>query len=600
MARGGRGLSPCGLRSVMLGPKGPPKESFPAFAMSLRFRLSILVGIAVLPPLLLTAYNTVRWQDFLERDAREEALAAARLLSAEFAQLADGSRQLMIALGKHPAVPEREAECSAYFKSVITALPIYREAAVIDPQGKFHCATIPIPPNLDIRDRLYFSGPLTTGQLTIGTLTQGRVTGVNSIHISMPYRPPGATTDWVIVLILNPDRVADDVATRPWTRHRIFVLDREGSVVLTLPKRAGHGDEDARALAQAIFTGAGNRPAGTLEVRDTHGHLQLVGFTPVDDPPRGLFIAVAIDRTVAISEATVTARRSIVIGPLVLLLAIAGAWLATHVLIRRPVLALVDTARRREAGEIGAQFPPLQTGSELGELSASLSRMSSKIDELLEQKSFLLRELQHRVMNSLHLLSSMLSLQTRTLSDPVARDQLARARDRILSMATVYRYLYQADTVGHIEVSEFLKTVCDETQRAYAGANRLEITLEADRMLVTGSEATSLAVLTHELITNALKHAYPEGEGGPIRISFKALAEGGAELRVRDEGSGLPRDFSFGEAKSLGLKVIAGSARQLGGSVEINRLDPGTEFVIRLPPGFGQALQARPAAAAQA
>jgi two-component sensor histidine kinase len=557
--------------------------------MSLRFRLSILVGIAVLPPLLLTAYNTLQWQDFLERDAREEALAAARLLSAEFNQLAEGSRNVMIAMGKHPAVPDREEECSAYFRSVVAALPIYRQAAVIDPQGKFHCSTIPIPPNLDVSDRLYFRGPLATGQLTIGTLTQGRVTKENSIHISMPYRPPGAASDWVIVLILNPDRVADEVAARPFTRHRIFVLDRGGSVVLTLPKEGAPGDQGARLLAQAIFSGAGNRPAGTLEVRDAQGHPQLVGFVPTDDPPRGLFIAVAIDRTVAISEATVTARRSIVIGPLVLLLAIGGAFFATHVLIRRPVLALVETARRREMGEIGAQFPPLTNEGELGELSAALSRMSSKIDELLEQKSFLLRELQHRVMNSLHLLSSMLSLQTRHLSEPVAREQLARARDRILSMATVYRHLYQADTVGNIEVREFLQTICDETERAYAGASALTIELDADPLLVTGGDATSLAVLTYELITNALKHAYPEGEGGPVSISFKRLADASYELRVRDRGRGLPSDFSLDQAKSLGLKVIAGSARQLGGTVEIIRRDAGTEFAVRLPPSLGTA-----------
>jgi two-component sensor histidine kinase len=165
-------------------------------------------------------------------------------------------------------------------------------------------------------------------------------------------------------------------------------------------------------------------------------------------------------------------------------------------------------------------------------------------------------------------------------------------------MATVYRHLYQADTVGQIEVREFLKTICDETQRAYAGASGLTIELDADPLLVTGGDATSVAVLTYELITNALKHAYPEGEGGPIWISFKSLPEGGSELRVRDRGRGLPPDFSLEQAKSLGLKVIAGSARQLGGTVEIIRHDAGTEFVVHFPAGLGTALAAPPPRAA--
>src|SRR5687767_14504566 len=128
--------------------------------MSLRSRLSVLVGVAMVPPLVLTAYNTVRWQQVIERDARDEALMSAQLIAAELGQVVEGTRQLMIALGKHPAVPAREDECVAYFKSVIGEMPIYREAAVIDRDGKFRCSTIPIPPDLDVRDRVYFEEPL--------------------------------------------------------------------------------------------------------------------------------------------------------------------------------------------------------------------------------------------------------------------------------------------------------------------------------------------------------------------------------------------------------------------------------------------------------
>ena len=96
-----------------------------------------------------------------------------------------------------------------------------------------------------------------------------------------------------------------------------------------------------------------------------------------------------------------------------------------------------------------------------------------------------------------------------------------------------------------------------------------------------------LAVLTHELITNALKHAYADGETGPIMVSLKKASDGSYELRFADRGQGLPSGFNLGETKSLGLKVIMGTARQLGGSVEISRLEKGTEFLIRLPADIG-------------
>jgi two-component sensor histidine kinase len=554
--------------------------------MSLRFRLSILAGMAVLPPLLLTAFNTLSWQRFEERDASDEALAAARLLAAEFMQSADGTRQLMIAMSKDPSVPYYEPACTDYFKSVIAGLPIYRQAAVIDPSGKFHCSTVAIPETLDVRDRLYFTGPLSSGQLTIGALTEGRVTHTRSIHVSMPFRPPGAMSDWVIVVIVNPDSLAQELASRPWRlRQRILALDREGALVMTSPH---DGAPDAEVLAPQIFRAAQGAAAGTIEAPDSRGRAQIIGFAQAPEPARGLLVAVAIDRGEAISAVTDTQRRSVIVGLLALSLAVVGAWFATDLLIRRPIRALVDAARQRESGDVAARFPSLPGGNEFGELSAALSRMSAKIDELLEQKSFLLRELQHRVMNSLHLLSSMLSLQTRHVTDPAVREQLGRARDRILSMASVYRYLYQADSAGYIEVKEFLQAICEEAQRAYGGASLPSIEFDADPLLVSGSTATSLAVLTHELITNALKYAYPEGETGPISITFRRSTDG-FDLRVADRGRGLPADFSLERPNSLGVKVIAGTARQLGGTVRANRLDPGTEFVIHMPPNLGVA-----------
>src|ERR1700754_3961784 len=100
--------------------------------MSLRFRLSILVAAAVAPSLALIGYNSYTWQDFLEADAGNEALASARLVSAELTQLLEGSRRVMNTMMKFPGVLSDEEECNAYFRSVISDLGIYREAAFVD------------------------------------------------------------------------------------------------------------------------------------------------------------------------------------------------------------------------------------------------------------------------------------------------------------------------------------------------------------------------------------------------------------------------------------------------------------------------------------
>lgn len=552
--------------------------------MTLRYRLVIVMMVALVPPLAITAYNTLRWQHFLERDAREEALAAARLVSAELAQIVEGSRQLMIAMGRHPAVPDNVAECVSYFKSVIAALPAYREAAVINLDGKFICSTIAIPPALDVRDRLYFYGPLKTGELTIGTLVQGRVTNSRSIHLSMPFVRADGVVRGVIVLILNPERVAQELSSRSWrTNHRVTVMDREGSLVFTIPQQ---GEEDALAIAKAVFPIARISEAGVIQASDARGRAQIVGFSPLDDAPRGLITAVSIDRDTTLAEVRRTAWRSILFGLAAVILAIAGMFWTANVLIRRPLRAIVNVVNRRERGETDVKFPALDPRTDLGQLSAALSRMSESIDGLIEQKTFLLRELQHRVMNSLNLLSSVLDLQRRHTKDADARDQLARARDRVLSIGAVYRQLYQADHAGRVEFAEFLQKLCEDSQNAYGGTrHRIEVT--ADPLQLSGSKAVALAVLTHELITNVMKHAYAADETGPIFVSLKKAPNGTYELRFSDRGKGLPLDFDPSKSSSLGFKVITGTARQLGGSVEIVRLEKGTEFLIRLPPNIG-------------
>jgi two-component sensor histidine kinase len=548
--------------------------------MTLRHRLSLLVAIALIPPLLLTLYNVVRSQIVLDKEARDEALTAARLISAEFAQLIEGSRQLMVAMSKHPAVPDDEAACAAYFRSVIAEIPAYREAAVIDTNGAFHCASIPIPVTPGIKDRAYFREPMTTGRLTVGPLIEDGATQAPSLHVSMPYRAADGPVNGVIVLVLNPERIAQGLAGRPLRSHqRIIVLDRAGSLVLAVPPDSAEG---AKVIAQDVFPRVASASREAIYAKGLTGRPEIVGFVPVDNAPRSLFVGVAIDQDAALADAKRANEQSLAFALITMLLAVAGAWVATHVLINLPIRAIVDTARRREAGDI-APFPAFSSSAEFGQLSTALARMSDRIHDLLEQKSFLLRELQHRVMNSLTLLSSVLDMQRRHVRSADAREHLERARDRVVAMATVYRYLYQTNTSEEVEFSGFLRVICEESQNAYAGVHKPIITVDADRLELSGSHAISLAMLTHELITNALKHAYPEGQPGPIDVTLKHCGKDSVELRVADQGRGMPEDFQIEQSSSLGMRVIATTVRQLRGTLDINRLEPGTEFVIRLP-----------------
>jgi len=545
--------------------------------VSIRSRLTVLVALAAAPPLALVAYNTFEWRSLMERQAGEEALASARLIAAEMSQLIDGTRHLMLTITKHPAVPDNEVECVAHFTSVVKNLAIYREAALIDRDGKFRCSTITIPPTLDVRDRLYFAEPMRTGRFTTGTVTTGRVTGERSLHLSMPYQTPDKRFEGVVVFILNPDAVAREFAKRAWpSNHRLTVLDREGNVVFMIPSNEA---PESRSAKEVFHRAAVSRERMFI-VRSPGGADEIFGVQRLEDDPEGLFVAVSADLDLALAQLWDIAWRSMILALIAILMALLGATIAGIWLLERPILALVDIARRREAGDTKATFPRLGRGSELGQLSSALTAMSEKVNGLLEQKEFLLRELQHRVMNSLQILSSLLLMQSRHAASPEVRDELKNARDRVLSMGAVYRHLYRTEAVGPVEFGEFLRLICGESERAYGGA---KIICDTEPLFVSGNTATSLAVLLHELITNSLKHAYPEGEGGTIVISLKRVKRGKIEFRVSDRGRGLSENFNLEAPTTLGFKVITATVRRFGGTLSINQLDPGTEFVITFP-----------------
>ena len=561
--------------------------------MSIRSRLTVLVALAAAPPLALVAYNTLEWRTLLERQAGEDALASARLVSAELSQLMQGTRNLMRTITLHPSVPGNEGECAAHFAAVVKGLAVYREATLIDRAGRFHCSSIPIPPTLDVTDRAYFTEPLKTGRFTIGTITLGRVTGDRSLHVAMPYKPPDGSFDGIVVMILNPDRVAHEFAQRAWPKnHRVSVLDREGSVVFMIPPTEKY---EIRAATREAFDSYRRGYGPTFITRRAAGTDEVTALVRLSEAPDELFVAVSVDLDVALASLWDIAWRSMILALIAILLALLGATVAGAWLLQRPILALVETARRREAGDTTAQFPRLSRSAEFGHLSQALSAMSARVDGLLEQKEFLLRELQHRVMNSLQILSSLLLMQSRHAQSAETREQLKNARDRVLSMGTVYRHLYNTETVGPIEFGDFLRMICNESENAY-GASR--IVCETEPLFVSGGTATSLAVLLHELITNALKYAYPEDQPGKIYVSLKRV-KNGIEFRVRDGGVGLPPDFAPDSSGSLGFKVITSTVRRFGGTLSFNRLDPGAEFIIVFPSDIEVERPAASAASAQ-
>ncbi|RVU13764.1 sensor histidine kinase [Methylobacterium oryzihabitans] len=199
----------------------------------------------------------------------------------------------------------------------------------------------------------------------------------------------------------------------------------------------------------------------------------------------------------------------------------------------------------------------------------------------LDQKTALLHEVDHRVKNNLQVISSLMLLKARRTGDSGGRDALLGMADRIGALATVHRLLYSAGDVSRFDLHDFAADFGSDLASGLKG-DRIDLALAVEPVPVPASKAAPLALLLHELATNAVRHAFPDGRPG--RIAIEAREEDDALLlSVADDGVGLaagtPNPDGFGRG------LIDMVVRQMRGSIAWDDLAPGTRARIRLPLG---------------
>lgn len=219
---------------------------------------------------------------------------------------------------------------------------------------------------------------------------------------------------------------------------------------------------------------------------------------------------------------------------------------------------------------------------------SAIKRAEEEQARLVGQKETLMKELQHRVKNSLAVVSSLLGLEMDKLGEGTAREAFAGAIGRIRSVSLIYERLYLSDDLATVDLATYVGEVAGSLVKTFASA-RAKVRLELDLEPV-GSDskrAVLLGLILCELLINAIKYAYPSGDGGPIRVRVEGR-DGSIILRVDDEGVGLPEGLDPGKAKSLGLHLVAMLAAQVDGRVEFGKADGrGTRAEVILPASSG-------------
>ena len=224
---------------------------------------------------------------------------------------------------------------------------------------------------------------------------------------------------------------------------------------------------------------------------------------------------------------------------------------------------------------------------QLRELSKALEeRVVERTQELVRavgEREALLKEIHHRVKNNLQVISSMLNLQARRITDSRFKDVFDESQQRIQTIALVHERLYQSRDQSSIGFDEYRKSLVANVMSAQnAAARNVTATTEVDGVALAIQRAIPCGLIVNELVTNSLKHAFPNGRAGSIVVTMKP--DGGhVELRVADDGVGLPGSLDPSRAKTLGLDLVYTFAEQLDATIDVSSSASGAAFTLRFP-----------------
>ena len=203
-----------------------------------------------------------------------------------------------------------------------------------------------------------------------------------------------------------------------------------------------------------------------------------------------------------------------------------------------------------------------------GEVVRSEKAMRSS----LREKEVLLKEIHHRVKNNLQVISSLLNLQARYLPDPAAREIFRASQHRVQSIALVHEKLYQSADLSHVDFNDYTVALLDNLFETFdAGPRGISKLVDIGAIRLSVDIAIPCGLIVNELVTNALKHAFPGGREGTVRVILREGADGALDLTVGDDGVGLPAGMDPTKTSSLGLDLVFTFADQLNADVEIGR-----------------------------
>lgn len=553
----------------MIGAAGPRPMTH-----GLAARIIAFLSVALVP-LGVVAYLQTK-QLGKETRARSELSIIALTQTA-----ASGERETILrALGGAGAlgatvslIGDTPEECNRYFRAYLSATEDFTYAGIIGVDGRITCSSADRA--LDISQTPRFARMIETQKSVVNLNELAPISGVPVIVVSEPFFRNDKLAGLVSVSVpssaLNQATLEAD--TDPT---ELLTFNAEGQMLSShLSHEAALELLPARlSLADLVDT-----PPHSFRARSADGVVRIFATAPLIP---GLVHALSIwpqESRAAVSVETKTLAGAL---PFAMWAAsVIVAFLAINGLVIRHVHTLSQQMRtfartRRLPDDAVTRGMPLELRdmeTDFLNMANSILRDEAQLENALREKTILLKEVHHRVKNNLQLISSIMNLQIRQSQSPETQDVLRRLQDRIRSLATIHRNLYQTEDLGHVNAGELLRELIRQ-MATLSGTSRQRVNLRSDlaNIELYPDQAVPLSLLTAEALTNASKYLAPDAQGvARVDVKFKMVGDRRAVIEIRNTTRRTDADETPGTG--LGQRLIRAFATQLGGDLQQGHQD---------------------------
>ncbi|HUT56853.1 MAG TPA: GAF domain-containing protein [Phycisphaerae bacterium] len=385
------------------------------FFASLRFRLLLLILLAVVPVLGVTFYTNVNLRRLIAADAKKEALRLVRIAASDQEDTVKDTRQLLFAVAQLPELHSTDPViCSEFLIRLLAQYPQYVLLGVIGRDGYLSCSAPPIEVPVDLTDLSSFRRVLQTLDFAIGDYRSDLVGDRATLDFGCPVFDEAGQAQSVVFALLDLTWLNRLVAEAQLPEGSSFtVIDRNGTVLTRYPDpEVWVGQSGIEApIIEVVLT---QRGEGTVETSGIDGIPRLFAFTPLSGAPSGedVYVAIGIPTSVAFADANRVLARNLIILGLVLILVFAVAWFGGNLSILRGVKALVSTTRHLATGDLSARTGLPHGVGELGQLARAFDEMAGALEHRVAERD----RAEEALRESQQLLERRVADRTRELS----------------------------------------------------------------------------------------------------------------------------------------------------------------------------------------